>query len=211
MLTKQAFVALMASMPEATDDEIIASALAQGVGQTETSVGPKPASLTPMKPVPAHETAKPDVLKPATSQSVQSRAFDAPFPKYTPEQALVETHRLHTKNGGSTFNLFKGNLLGSENFAVGAYPERGKEIKGPLKPKDLQDFIKANGDLLAKPENSLGTYTDPSSGTTYLDITLTTPNDKEAEFKGVKGKQESIFDLKSSTTIPVFSPTHKKQ
>lgn len=90
-----------------------------------------------------------------------------------------EVYRLTTQdpdNIGATYSLRKGDMSGEDAWAVGAYPERAVKIEGrDVTPGDIQQFIAKNEDLLKRNDLSIGTYKDPDTGITTLDI-VKTPN-----------------------------------
>ena len=112
-----------------------------------------------------------------------------------------EILQAHTENGGSTFNPAKGNLNGTDNYAVAAFPQRNEVISGELTPEHVQQFIDKNQDLLADPKNSIGTWVD-ESGKHSLDIVHTIPDRDAAVKMGEENNQKAIFDLKNMTEIP---------
>ena len=112
-----------------------------------------------------------------------------------------EILQAHTENGGSTFNPAKGNLNGTDNYAVAAFPQRNEVISGELTPEHVQQFIDKNQDLLADPKNSIGTWVD-ESGKHSLDIVHTIPDRDAAVKMGEESNQKAIFDLKNMTEIP---------
>ncbi len=84
-----------------------------------------------------------------------------------PSDIAQKALRFHQEHGGSTFNLFFGNLAGQSLYAVSVYPERSRRIPGRLLTDDaLMLFIKGNMDLLSDPRCSVGTWEE--NGYAYL-------------------------------------------
>lgn len=102
---------------------------------------------------------------------------------------------LTSKNDGASFNLFKGDLAGTPHYAVSVFPERGEVIQGQATPEHIAAFVEKNQDLLQDPKNSIGTWFNKADGKTYLDISVTTPDIKEAATLGKANNQLAIFDL----------------
>lgn len=89
--------------------------------------------------------------------------------KSTPEAIVAAT-----EGGGYSVNLPTG-ATPLEGLMMGKYANvdpRNVVIEGgrPITESDVSDFVKRNIDALAKEENYLGTWRDPSSGKTYLDV-----------------------------------------
>lgn len=127
-------------------------------------------------------------------------------PNYNPPVPLFPENvqkvlAAHQAGGGSTFNLSQNrNLSGEPFFAVSTHPERSKIIDGPPTASDINEYIRANQELLAQPENSLGTWTN--KGKTYLDVVTTEPNRERAIQLGRDNNQIAIFDLQKFEEIP---------
>ena len=87
----------------------------------------------------------------------------------TPE-AIIEA----TQQGGYSVNLPTGTTPG-EGLMMGKYANvdpRNMVLESgqPLTESELSEFVKRNEAALGKPENFLGTWSDPESGKTYLDV-----------------------------------------
>lgn len=122
-------------------------------------------------------------------------------PVYDLDRAASIVDQLTSKNDGSTFNLYKGDLSGTQHYSVSAYPERGRVVEGKPSPEQVKQFIHQNQDILQDPKNSIGTWFNPEDGKTYLDISVTTPDLKEASTLGKAKNQKAIFDLGKFETI----------
>jgi hypothetical protein len=102
----------------------------------------------------------------------------------------------HRADGGSTFNLYVGDLSGLPLYAVSLYPERSIVLRGrELNPRVVAAFVDANMDLLRDPRNSVGTWFNEMNGLTYLDVSATLPSMEEAITLGRRYNQVAIFDL----------------
>lgn len=112
---------------------------------------------------------------------------------------IIDTH---DADGGSTFNLYFGNLKGKKLYAVSVYPDRGRILQGKaIDPAILRAFIEENRDLLADPRNSIGTWYDADEGLTYLDVSATLPDRQLTIRLGKKYNQVGIYDLGSGRVI----------
>jgi hypothetical protein len=107
----------------------------------------------------------------------------------------------HEKNGGSTFTPEGKNLAGEDTHAVGAYPERTLPVD-KLTPEVLEKFKADNADLLGDGKHAIGTWKDPDTGKTALDIVKTIPDREEAIKAGQDANQKAIYNLKTGETIP---------
>lgn len=107
----------------------------------------------------------------------------------------------HNSNGGSTFTPEGKNLAGTDTHAVAAYPERGQTVD-ELTPKILNDFKSKNVDVLADGQHAVGTWKDPDTGKTALDIVKTVADRGEAIKAGEDANQKAIYNLKTGETIP---------
>jgi hypothetical protein len=126
-----------------------------------------------------------------------SKGTTAIAPDIAAQKALMLTE----DTGGATMNLTKGNLAGTPHYSVSIYPERELITKGELTTKEIEAYMEKNKDLLSDPTNSLGIWKDAESGSTYLDVVVTTP-DKAAALKlGAENGQKAIFDLGSMQEI----------
>lgn len=116
-----------------------------------------------------------------------------------------EIARIHNASQGATFNLEKGNLLGKPLYAVGNFPDRTVTIKGAqLTDKQINGFLKANEDLLAKPDLSFGSWVN-REGDSVLDVVRTLPNRKAALHEASTLGEEAIFGLGGEGEINVAS------
>jgi protein-tyrosine phosphatase len=113
---------------------------------------------------------------------------------------LPDIIKLVRETGGATWNFSKGNLSGTENYAVSIYPEHSVVLDHEPTIQDLNNYIQSKADLLQSPDNSLGIWNN--GGKYYLDISLTISDREKAIELGKKHNQISIFDLKNFQEIP---------
>jgi hypothetical protein len=132
--------------------------------------------------------------QPAPSES-QIQGASPSHPVYGLADAASTVADLTRRNDGASFNLYKGDLFGTPHYAVSVYPERGEIVPGKASPEVIAKFVEKNQDLLQDPKNSIGTWFNKQDGKTYLDISVTTPDIKEAATLGKAKKQLAIFDL----------------
>lgn len=134
--------------------------------------------------------------EPITAEAVrrQIAESDAKF-------AGAEQIAAHEKNGGSTFTPEGKNLAGTDTHAVGAYPERTLEVD-KLTPEVLAKFKADNADVLSKGEHAVGTWKDPDTGKTVLDVSKTIQNRGEAVAAGKAANQKAIYHLGKGEEIP---------
>ena len=123
----------------------------------------------------------------------------------------------HSKTGGSTFCFQKGDLSGQPLFAVSPHKDREQVLDHPLTKQDIQAFHSKNKDLFGQEGHVLGTWFDPSTKKSFLDVTMVTPDQKHAIELGKKNNQKAIFDLKNMKTlrldksIPIPPPMVKSE
>lgn len=102
-------------------------------------------------------------------------------------------------SGGITYNLSKGNLGGSENYAVSIYPDREKIVEGPIDFDTLEGYLLENQNLLQDLNNSFGAWTNGNQ--VYLDVVVTVPDRDKALELGKRHNQLAIWDLKNNQEI----------
>lgn len=108
--------------------------------------------------------------------------------------------RLTKEQGGATVHAKTGEAP-TEGFAVKAFPAKTKVVDGPLKQSDIQEFMRANKDVLANKDNYLSTWYDPTTGKTHLDVAKRY-DDAQKAFKAAEKKgQLSIADLGTGETL----------
>lgn len=122
----------------------------------------------------------------------------------TPE-AIVEA----TKGGGYSVNLPTG-ATPSEGLMMGKYANvdpRNMVLESgqPLTQDKLADFVARNEAALGKPENFLGTWSDPESGKTYLDVSRRfEPNEvRKATKFGERTGQLAGYNVGEGASFPV--------
>jgi hypothetical protein len=121
------------------------------------------------------------------------------------ETAAREIEKLH--NGpdadGSTFSLFFGNQSGQRMFAVALFAERTVYVSGKRVTSDtIRRFITENLLLLRKASACIGTWYDPETDLTSLDVVFITGDRKLAARLGKQYNQIGIFDLLRLEFIP---------
>lgn len=122
----------------------------------------------------------------------------------TPE-AIVEA----TKEGGYSVNLPTG-ATPNEGLMMGKYANvdpRNMVLESgqPLTQDKLADFVARNEAALGKPENFLGTWADPESGKTYLDVSRRfEPNEvRKATKFGERTGQLAGYNVGEGASFPV--------
>lgn len=161
-------------------------------------------------PVDTYAAFEPNQIK---SASGNKGTFDSDNPSIQASPAALPDEKvkryasrivaLTEAGGGATFNVAGGRSVNNKNFGVSIYPDRSVI----LAPQDVtqqrvQQFIKDNHDLLANPENNVGTRLDKSSGKVCLDVSLGIKDRKLAEYAGFKYNQKAIWDSENGKEIP---------
>jgi hypothetical protein len=110
----------------------------------------------------------------------------------------------HEKDGGSTFTPEGENLAGKDLYSVGAHPDRTLSVD-KLTPEILEKFKTDNADLLSQGDRAVGTWKDPDTGKTVLDITKLY-GDRDAAVAAVAAgqaaNQKAIYHLGGEGEIP---------
>ncbi len=123
-------------------------------------------------------------------------------PRIEVDEATRHVLVLHAANGGSTFNLYFGDLGGKPLYAVSLYPDRSVVVAGAsVELGVLRRFVLDNLDLLQDPRVSIGTWFDSENSNTYLDISATIPDRGQAVELGKRFNQIAIFDLATFAEI----------
>jgi hypothetical protein len=119
------------------------------------------------------------------------------LPRLIPaEGAATQIERLHEQNGGATFSLYFGSVVGQELFAVSLYPERSVQVRGRfVSARRLRAFLTQNQDLLSDPRNAVGTWYNEDDDTAYLDVAATLPDREQAITLGQLYNQIAVYDL----------------
>lgn len=107
---------------------------------------------------------------------------------------------------GSGVSISLAGTQPKSGYMVSSHPERTKivnqrDLSGPAAEGILNDFARRNSDLLTKPGAHIGTWADPKSGKTYLDVSSNIPRARDAISEGKRANQISIYDVKRKRTI----------
>lgn len=108
------------------------------------------------------------------------------------------------KTGGATYNLTKGDLAGTEHYAVSTHPDRTRILDHEPTPNDIQDYIYRNSDLLSRDDKSVGVWHNTANKTWELDVTSTVSSIKEAVHLAQKHRELAAFSLKDFREIPTW-------
>jgi len=130
---------------------------------------------------------------------VESPEFDVSVKKAVPE--IMKLH----KDGGSTWNLKRGNLAGKDLYAVSVFPEKGISMQIPgkeLPQSQLEGWLKFNRDIFKDPRVHVGTWYDSKTDMTWLDAVITIKDRNAAIYAGTKANQKAITYLKNFEEIP---------
>jgi uncharacterized radical SAM superfamily protein len=120
-----------------------------------------------------------------------------------PRKEILNPHEaisdLVQANNGATFNLYRGNMGVSGEYAVSIYPENEYTIKLDHKPtaKEVQGFIaspKIIG-LLRDPSNNVGVWYDKDAKQWIMEVSVTVPDIGQAMMLGKKYNQQGIVHL----------------
>jgi len=115
------------------------------------------------------------------------------------------SHR--TMTGGGISVHMKTGKEPKDGYMVAVYTERAEWIKGedvnvPEKRQAaIQSFLDKNKDVLADPDNYLGTWFDPESGNISLDISRNFSDQAKAIKYASEHNEKAIWDVKNMTSI----------
>lgn len=102
-----------------------------------------------------------------------------------------------------TADMIDGSTV-QHGFPYSPYPERSQAVHYKnITPKDLDDYVNNNRDLLSEPGNFLGLWHDPDSGLVYIDISVVTNDAAEARKQCLEKDQLPFFDLQTFQTVTV--------
>lgn len=113
--------------------------------------------------------------------------------------AASDIVKLINETGGATYNLDRGNLAGTNNYAVAIFPQAGVILDHIPNEQEINDFIDTNSTLFSS-DASLGAWVDNNK--TYLDVVATIPDKERAIALAKRYNQIAIFDLKNFVEIP---------
>jgi hypothetical protein len=138
--------------------------------------------------------------------AVETKLELTPAGKKVFEPAIKAVYDLTRKNGGASVNLKTGAFSDEPLSAVSLFPERTLTIpKGvQLTPNHVKGFIMDNLDLLENPNLAVGSWVNPKTGETVLDISATVSNEADnylAKHLGQKYGQEAAFDFSTKAEI----------
>ena len=116
------------------------------------------------------------------------------------------SHRTIT-GGGISIHVKNGKEPKS-GYMCATYAERAEWIKGDAvkdpekRTAAIKSFMEKNKDVLADPDNYLGTWYDTSSGNISLDISRNFTSKKEAIKYASEHNEKAIWDVKNMAEIP---------
>lgn len=125
------------------------------------------------------------------------RDADTELPEQAkPEQLAFQIVSWHKQHGGSTYNLYFGNQVGTKTYAASLYPECSLQVQGKDVPFEIiRKFIQLYEDLLSDPRLCVETWFNKDEEITYIDVIAILTNRKLAKSLGKEYNQIAIFDL----------------
>ncbi len=141
-----------------------------------------------------------------TPQRVRAASRAAVAPKKLSDLTakLAPIVATHAAAGGSSTNLVTGqDLGGTDNYTVSVHKNRERTFKQAPTEADLRKYVEDNADLLADPQNILGTWYNRADKLHYVDVSRTVRDLATALDLGRKNKQHAIFYLGTFDEIPV--------
>lgn len=112
---------------------------------------------------------------------------------------VVAKHNMKREQGapiGSTTSLVDGDLEGADDWAVSVFLDATATVDGEeLSIEVVEAFIRKYADLLRQRRVAVGTWFDPDSGSTYIDISMLIRDKFVAEVAAKRQNQKAIFHL----------------
>jgi hypothetical protein len=112
---------------------------------------------------------------------------------------------LTNENGGATFNPTRGDLSGTDAYAVPMYPELSRTVEGdkvtPAQVQKYMDIPEVKQALASDPNLSVGTWAN--GGKVYFDLSSTVSDRAQAIRLGKESGQKAITYLKNFEEIPL--------
>ena len=105
------------------------------------------------------------------------------------------------KSGFAAYNLYEGNMLGTELYAVAVSPELEEEIEDYPGAGVIYEFIRRNLTALRRRNMHVGAWYNSALGRTYVDIFTTLPALDQAADLAASNGQEVVYDLKNGREI----------
>jgi hypothetical protein len=134
------------------------------------------------------------------------KAFEAPRTQASGEgDATLKQIAVHDKQGGSTFTPEGQNLMNEDVYSVGAHPDRTLHVD-KLTPDILEKFKADNADLLSQGDRAVGTWKDPDTGKSVLDITKL-HGDRDAAIAAGKAANQKA-GLSNLGSMPALKPSY---
>lgn len=125
----------------------------------------------------------------------QPQAFDLDI-------ATQQISTLFESQDGATFSLYFGDMSGQRFYAVALYPEGTIRLRGRRLPSEIvREFLTENRELLNDPRNSIGVWYSSETQRTYLDISSTIRNRRQAITLGRRYNQEAVYSLATGEII----------
>ena len=107
----------------------------------------------------------------------------------------------HSEQGGTSTLPSGGKATG---YSVGTQEGTGQVIKGKkVSKEELQKFVVTHNDELSDPDNFIGTWYDPLTDETHIDVSTTTKSKDKAMKIARKNKQTAIYDLNNGEVVNV--------
>lgn len=137
-------------------------------------------------------------------------AKTTPTPKSTPTKPVglwssseqLKNHNEDQQNRGSTFGMNGESQTGKGMVAVSVFPDLGRVEEDELTQEHLDEFYEANKELLEANKDvlSIGTWTNPEDGKTYIDISVVVPKEDGVRL-GQEYNQKAVYDLDENKEI----------
>ncbi len=142
--------------------------------------------------------------KAAPGEFPEQRAGILPEHLYTDDPVKGIVSATNT-NGGATYNPTKGDLAGTDAYAVPMHPELSRTSEGTtVTPERVKSYLSIPGvkeALINDPELSVGTWVN--DGKVYFDLSKAIPDRAEAIRLGNENHQKAITYLKNFEEIPL--------
>lgn len=150
------------------------------------------------------------IFTPQAVKPVSTTIFEHVVPAISAETVNARARDVYARhmanNGSSTYVKSGTDATGMSAYSVAVFKQREVTVPGQPNLATIAKYIRANDDLLSSDAHLLGTWFNADDGLTYLDVARSVPDMKTALQLARENGQISIWDLRTSTNIPLGHP-----
>lgn len=121
----------------------------------------------------------------------------------TASSVLPQIVSAHTREGGSTFSLYAGDMAGKNYYSVSIYPDLTMIMPGKdVNEEQIKRFIMDNFDVLSDKRVAVGTWYNEEEDVTYIDVSVLVDDGEAARRLSEQYNQIGMFHLGGQGFIP---------